>query len=246
VNLHDITFTYDTFSFMPYNSPNGQNTIQREWSTFNPIEEPQNSAIICNKPGTPAQRSATVPAGSQIKAHWNQYSHNVGPLIIWMAECPGSCKKWNAQNGRWFKIDEQGLLSGTVGKGNWGSGSMIAKNLTWTIRIPKSLKAGNYLLRTETIAMHSTVAQFYPNCAELNVTGTGSSSPGAQYIARIPGVYSVSGKTSQGRKFIIYLFFSRLCLERTNLVCIKPSEDELEGSWTTRLERLGAFLHFEE
>jgi hypothetical protein len=180
---------------MPYNSPSGQNTIEREWGTFNPIEQPRNQAIICNSPGTPAQRSATVPAGSQIKAHWNQYTHNVGPLIIWMAECPGSCDTWNAKNGRWFKIDEQGLLSGTVGKGNWGSGSMIAKNLTWPIRIPKSLKAGNYLLRTETVAMHSTVPQFYPNCAHLKITGSGTSSPGAQYIAKIPGVYSLSGKT---------------------------------------------------
>jgi len=177
---------------MPYNSPNGQNTIEREWGTFNPIEQPQNQAIICNTPGTPARRSATVPAGSVIKAHWNQYSHNVGPLIIWMAECPGSCDAWNAKNGRWFKIDEQGLLSGTVGKGNWGSGSMIAKNLTWPIRIPKSLKAGSYLLRTETVAMHSTVPQFYPNCAHLKITGSGTASPGGQYIARIPGVYSLS------------------------------------------------------
>jgi hypothetical protein len=187
-------FAYGRFSFMPYNSPSGQNTIEREWSTFNPIEKPQTEAIICNSPGTPAQRSATVPAGSSIKAHWNQYSHNVGPLIIWMAECPSSCNTWNAKNGRWFKIDEQGLLSGTVGKGNWGSGSMIAKNLTWTIRIPKSLKAGDYLLRTETVAMHSTVPQFYPNCAHLKISGSGTSSPGAQYIARLPGVYSLSGK----------------------------------------------------
>jgi Auxiliary Activity family 9 (formerly GH61) len=181
-------------SFMPYNSAAGQKTIERQWDTFNPIENPMSPFMPCNKPGTPTAETATVQAGSKVTAFWNQYSHDIGPLVVWMTECAGPCASWNGQGGKWFKIDESGLLGGTVGKGRWGSGEMIKGNLSWTVTIPSSLKAGEYLLRHETIAMHSTIPQFYPNCAQIKVTGGGSASPGANYRASIPGVYSSSGK----------------------------------------------------
>lgn len=43
---------------------------------------------------------------------------------------------------------------------------MIAANNTWTVQIPASIKAGNYVLRHETIALHQAQgaggAQPYP------------------------------------------------------------------------------------
>jgi cellulase len=111
-----------------------------------------------------------------------------------MAECPGSCASWTGTGGKWFKIDERGLVGGTVGKGKWGSGEMIARNHSWVVEIPKALKAGEYLVRTETIAMHSTNPQFYPNCAQVKVTGGGGVSPPAGSRASLPGVYSLKGE----------------------------------------------------
>jgi hypothetical protein len=46
----------------------------------------------------------------------------------------------------WFKIDEAGLLSGTVNAGSWGLGEIL-KNLEWTTTIPANLAPGNYLIR---------------------------------------------------------------------------------------------------
>ena len=57
-----------------------------------------------------------------------------------------------------FKIDEAGLLSGTIGAGSWAAGQMIAKNNSWTTTIPSTVPSGNYLIRFETIALHSMPA----------------------------------------------------------------------------------------
>lgn len=77
-----------------------------------------------------------------------------------MANCKGSCDSANANSLDWFKIDEAGLLSGTVATGNWGSGQMIAQNNSWTSTVPTCIPAGNYLIRFETIALHSQPAQW--------------------------------------------------------------------------------------
>lgn len=57
-----------------------------------------------------------------------------------------------------FKIDESGLINGTIGDGYWGDGKMIAQNSSWTTTIPKTVPSGNYLIRFETIALHSLPA----------------------------------------------------------------------------------------
>jgi len=55
---------------------------------------------------------------------------------------------------------------------------MIANNNTWSVKVPSSIKAGNYVLRHETIALHQAQgvggAQLYPQCANLIITGGGS------------------------------------------------------------------------
>ena len=55
-------------------------------------------------------------------------------------------------------LEQAGLISGTVYSGTWGSGQMIANNNSWTTTIPASVPSGNYLIRFETIALHSMPA----------------------------------------------------------------------------------------
>ena len=93
---------------------------------------------------------------------------------------------------QWFKIDEAGLLSGTVYSGTWGDGQMIAQNSSWTSTIPASVPSGAYLVRFETIALHSLPAQFYPECAQLTITGGGSRAPTTDELVTFPGAYSAS------------------------------------------------------
>jgi len=180
--------------FTPYNSPSGQTTIQREWDTYNPIQDPTQDIMRCNTNGAVAAQAATVPAGSKITAYWNNpWPHNIGPITVYMANCGGDCASFDGSGNVWFKIDQAGLISGTLSKGTWGSGEMIAANSSWTSTIPSSLAPGNYLIRHEMLALHTSNApQWYPECASLKVTGGGSSTPSGSSLAAIPGVYSMS------------------------------------------------------
>ncbi|KAH0589832.1 Esterase/lipase/thioesterase [Termitomyces sp. 'cryptogamus'] len=184
------------WGWQPYNTPVGQTSIQRPWSTYNPITDATDSTIACNDDGSSGalQLTANVVAGSAITAYWNQiWPHDVGPMLTYLAQCPGStCTGVNAATLEWFKIDEAGLIDGTVYSGTWGSGKMIAQNSSWTTTIPSTVPSGNYLIRFETIALHSLPAQFYPECAQINISGGGSLAPTASQLVKFPGGYSNS------------------------------------------------------
>jgi hypothetical protein len=67
----------------------------------------------------------------------------------------------------WFKVKEGGLVSGS-NPGTWATDELMANNLTDSVTVPLSLKAGNYVVRHEIIALHSAGqtdgAQNYPQC----------------------------------------------------------------------------------
>jgi hypothetical protein len=141
-----------------------------------------------------SQQSATVAAGSKIVAYWNTpWPHNIGPVMTYMASCGSSCTGVNQASLSWFKIDQAGLISGNYASGTWAQGQLIANNNSWTSTIPKSLKPGAYLFRNELLAIHtSNQPQFYPECAQLQVTGSGSASPSGSYLVKFPGAYKAS------------------------------------------------------
>jgi hypothetical protein len=64
----------------------------------------------------------------------------------------------------------------------------------YTITIPPNLKPGNYLLRTEVIMIQADPAQFYPECAQLQVLGEGTAFPNEEDLVAFPGAYNSSGK----------------------------------------------------
>ncbi|PFH48799.1 carbohydrate-binding module family 1 protein [Amanita thiersii Skay4041] len=182
--------------FHPYNTPIGQSTIQRQWATYDPITDPTASTVACNNDGSTlpsGQLTATIAAGSAVTAFWNQWPHNTGPVMTYLGQCPGStCTGVSPNSLKWFKIDEAGLLSGTIGNGTWAAGKMMAQNNSWTTTIPSTVPSGNYLLRFETIALHSLPAQIYPECAQVTITGGGSKAPLASELVSFPGGYSPS------------------------------------------------------
>ena len=139
--------------------------------------------IICHLSATPAQRHARVSAGSDVKFHWNQFhpSHH-GPIINYMAKCPGSCAKVDKTQLEFFKVSETGLESPEPSPGTWATDDMRDKqDLSWTVQVPPTLAPGNYVLRHELIALHDADkpdhAQNYPQCINLKVTGTGTDVP---------------------------------------------------------------------
>ncbi|EAU83203.1 cellulose-growth-specific protein [Coprinopsis cinerea okayama7 len=180
--------------WQPYNSPNGQRSIGRPYSSYDPIMNAMDSRMSCNNNGQPSggQLSANIRAGDKITARWGQWTHAEGPVMVYMARCPGSCNSANSNNLEWFKIDEAGLLSGSLARGQWGNG-IVLKDLVWTSTIPAALADGEYLIRHELLALHqANTPQFYPECAQLIVTGGGGKLPSGQYLTRFPGAYSMS------------------------------------------------------
>ncbi|KAJ6504503.1 glycosyl hydrolase family 61-domain-containing protein [Mycena vulgaris] len=180
----------------PYNTPVGQTGIERPWAVYDPILDPKSTQLACNDDGTSGalQLTATVKAGSPITAYWNQvWPHAYGPMLTYLAQCPGTtCTGVNANTLKWFKIDQSGLINGTIFNGYWGSGKMIDQNSSWTTTIPATVPNGNYLLRFETIALHSLPAQFYPECAQITITGGGTLAPTSAQLVSFPGAYSAT------------------------------------------------------
>lgn len=104
--------------FKPYNTPVGQVTIQREWDSYNPLLDPTQDDMRCNTDGAVANEVATVAAGSVVDAYWNNpWPHDIGPMVVWMANCGGDCSDFDGSGNVWFKIDQVGLVSGTLSGG---------------------------------------------------------------------------------------------------------------------------------
>jgi len=180
--------------WQPYNSPTGQSTIGRPYSSYDPILTVSASTFACNDNGQAGagQKSATVTAGSSITAKWSQWTHAQGPVMVYMAKCSGSCTSSNSNSLSWFKIAETGLISGNLPNGKWGTGDVMA-TLSYTSTIPKFIADGEYLIRHELLALHqANTPQFYPECGQLIVTGGGGQSPPSRLTVKFPGGYAAN------------------------------------------------------
>jgi len=129
---------------------------------------------------------------------WNTWpeSHH-GPVIDYMAKCNGDCATVDKTTLEFFKIAEKGIVDNTAAPGTWASDQLIANNNSWSITIPSTIAPGNYVLRHEIIALHSAGnadgAQNYPQCINLEVTGSGTDVPvgtlgEALYTETDPGI----------------------------------------------------------
>ncbi|KAF7292603.1 hypothetical protein MIND_01158200 [Mycena indigotica] len=156
-----------------------------------PTEELPNAASSAIRQQPPL---ATVAAGSKLDVFWQTLTgsgfwfHDVGPMMAYMADCGGNCAQFDASKAKWFKIQEQGMdASGKWAQANLDNGSPA------TVTIPANLKAGNYLLRHEIIALHTAQSQggaeFYPGCVQLSVTGAGKGVPSDSETVKLPGAY---------------------------------------------------------
>ncbi|KIW64142.1 hypothetical protein PV04_09097 [Phialophora macrospora] len=155
--------------------------------------------IICHKGATPGGSYVSVAAGDSIELQWTVWpdSHH-GPVIDYLASCGDDCTTVDKTQLLFNKIDEAGLNNGDPAPGNWASDDLIANNNSWTVTIPSSIAPGKYVLRHEIIALHSAYdaggAQNYPQCINLEVSGSGTDSltsgtKGTElYTAQDPGI----------------------------------------------------------
>lgn len=59
--------------------------------------------VMCNG-GTSADLSAKVAAGGKIRANWKQWTHEQGPVMVWMYKCSGDFKSCDGSGKKWFKV----------------------------------------------------------------------------------------------------------------------------------------------
>lgn len=93
-----------------------------------------------------------------------------------MSKAPGSVDTYDG-SGDWFKVYETGLCGSNPGSdGNWCSWQKDRLEFT----IPENIPAGEYLVRAEHIGLHEAFqgrAQFYMECAQLKIEGSGIGTP---------------------------------------------------------------------
>jgi cellulase len=166
-----------------------------------PITDVTTDDIVCNggpNPTTPTSTVIDVQAGSEVTLTWRHTltsgpedvidSSHKGPVMAYMKKV-SDAKSDSGIGAGWFKISSESYDAGTQ---KWGVDNLIANGGVQTVTIPKCIAPGQYLLRGELIALHSASspngAQFYMECAQINVLG-GEASKTPSDTVSLPGAY---------------------------------------------------------
>ncbi|KAI1106533.1 glycoside hydrolase family 61 protein [Jackrogersella minutella] len=180
-----------------------------------PIQNVNDAAFSCNKDLKHLDSTViSVPAGAKVGAWWGHViggaqiandpdnpiakSHK-GPLIVYLAKVDNAATA-QTTGLKWFKVAEDGLSNG-----QWGVDKMIANDGWHYFTMPQCIAPGDYLMRVELIALHGAQnqgqAQFYMECAQIRITGSGTNTA---YKATDPGIlvsiYDTTGSPYMGGK----------------------------------------------
>lgn len=100
-----------------------------------------------------------------------------GPCSVYMKKVDSAVANNNAAGDGWFKIWDS-----TYDDGKWCTEKMIENNGHISVNVPEDIAGGNYLVRTELLALHAAQdsppdPQFYVGCAQVFVESTGTAKP---------------------------------------------------------------------
>ncbi|KAI0665589.1 glycosyl hydrolase family 61-domain-containing protein [Trametes maxima] len=177
------------------NTPNSNNVKSpiRMIDDVSPVKGATNKYLSCDQNAQKALDVAAAKPGSKVSFQWvngsgGNWSHNVGPLMTYMASCGGAgCAAFDSADAKWFKIAQAGRLA----NGTWAQAALTT-GAAPTVQLPDDIAPGEYLIRHEIIALHAAMsaggAEFYPSCAQLAIEGSG---PGVAPNATMtfPGAY---------------------------------------------------------
>ncbi|KAF9002942.1 glycoside hydrolase family 61 protein F [Cyathus striatus] len=189
--------------YLPYSDPYYSTPparIVRKIPGNGPVEDASSIDIQCNGwseggviGSTAAKAYANITAGSTVSTTWTTWPEShAGPVITYLARVPDNADLTCWAPGLeavWFKIDEAGKTS----DGKWAATDILnITNYVYTFTIPPKLKAGQYIVRHEIIALHAAYAypgaQFYPSCIQIQVSGSGTAFP-TEFVS-FPGAYT--------------------------------------------------------
>ncbi|KAF2750508.1 carbohydrate-binding module family 1 protein [Sporormia fimetaria CBS 119925] len=169
-----------------------------------PIQNVNDGSFACNKDIRHKDNTIiTVPAGAKVGAWWghviggaqgaNDPDHPIakshkGPIIYYLAKVDNAATA-GTTGLQWFKVAHDGLANG-----KWAVDTMIQNGGWHYFTMPTCVAPGDYLMRVELIALHSAGsaggAQFYMECAQIRITGSGTNK-GANFVS-FPGAYQAS------------------------------------------------------
>lgn len=134
--------------------------------------------------------------------------------MTYLADCQGPCSAFSGSTGDvWVKIHQAGYdpdRAAADGGTPWASKRLPEQNSTWTVALPATLRPGQYVLRHEILGLQRTntdgnLAQFYPACHQIAVTGTGTAALPAGIA--LPGAYRPDDTTSVSFFLLLLLLF---------------------------------------
>ncbi|BCS28212.1 lytic polysaccharide monooxygenase auxiliary activity family 9 protein [Aspergillus puulaauensis] len=134
-------------------------------------------------------KTYTVSAGATIgfATDFGAQIEHPGPLQVYLSRAPANVSYYDG-SGEWFKIYELGPAAFTNNGIEWGA----TGKSQFTFAIPPETPAGQYLVRIEQIALHGALqygeAEFYFNCAQIEVISESTSTPGP--TVSFPGAYT--------------------------------------------------------
>ncbi|KAN0092459.1 glycoside hydrolase family 61 protein [Hyaloscypha variabilis] len=177
-----------------------------------PIQDVTAQYIACNGGGQQATALSSdiinVKAGDTVQATWRHTltstaatdsvyvvdpSHK-GPTLAYLKKVTDATTATGPVGYNFVIIFWRRVLTRNHSAGKWATEDLIANKGVQNIVIPPCLEDGQYLLRPELIALHAAAskegAQFYMECAQINVSGgTGTANPAT---VSLPGAYSAT------------------------------------------------------
>ncbi|KAI3567885.1 glycosyl hydrolase family 61-domain-containing protein [Fusarium oxysporum f. sp. albedinis] len=181
----------------------GRNVYIRSPANNSPVKDLSSPNLVCNvNGGKAAPKFVKAAAGDELTFEWYHdnrgddiidKSHK-GPIITYVAPYTET----DGTGAIWTKIAEDGFDGS-----EWAVDKLIKAKGKNTFTLPASLKAGKYIVRQEIIAHHESNvaysedpargAQFYPSCAQVEVTGSGTALPDEKFDFNKGYTYSDKG-----------------------------------------------------
>jgi hypothetical protein len=168
--------------------------VRKNSNQYNPPSMPgfvTSNDLRCNVGARAGGNVKTYQVNAGDKLGFKVFNREViehpGPGFVYMSKAPDGGLDTYDGSGDWFKAYEVGLCKGNAGSdGNWCT--FYKDKMEFTV--PAKTPPGDYLVRVEHIGLHGAQngdAQFYVECYQLSINGTGGGTPGP--LVKIPGIY---------------------------------------------------------
>ncbi|KAF2181895.1 lytic polysaccharide monooxygenase, partial [Zopfia rhizophila CBS 207.26] len=167
--------------------------IRRTNNSNAPIQNVNSTDMRCNSGGAfgNTTQTYTVQAGDELGFGISETFGHPGPQQVYLSKAPGAAADYDG-SGEWARIYSLTTSNSSVGK----DGTVIwatHKAHSFLFRLPASTPPGEYLLRSEGLALHAAHKkdniQFYIACAQIKVTGAEGGSGSLGPLVKFPGAY---------------------------------------------------------